>query len=201
MAKKPIATPLKVGFDLDGVLLYNPARTIRPVVTFVKRRIFKRHKTTFYFPKGRWRQALFRLFHKTSFMTAPGLETLRILTREGKIEAYLITARFDFLKKDLDHWLNKINADEIFTGIYHNANNEQPHQFKQKMLQKLNLDLYVEDNWDIVRHLAQSSPQSTTKATQIVWISNLLDMHRIDYPYKFLTLRDAVYHIIRQLNR
>ena len=31
--------PLKVGFDLDGVLLYNPARLIRPLMTALKKKL------------------------------------------------------------------------------------------------------------------------------------------------------------------
>ena len=56
------------------------------------------------------------------------------------------------------------------------------------MIEKLNLDIYVEDNYDIVRYLSQSAK---LKKVKIVWIYNILDRH-INYPYKFPTLKAAV---------
>jgi len=43
--------PLRVGFDLDGVLLYNPARIARPLVAFVKKHFLKKRTKLFLYPK------------------------------------------------------------------------------------------------------------------------------------------------------
>ena len=64
--------PLRVGFDLDGVILYNPARLIRPVITGFKHRFLHRQKTKFYVPRKPLEQWLFRLFHKSSIFISPG---------------------------------------------------------------------------------------------------------------------------------
>lgn len=181
-------TPVKIGFDLDGVILYNPVRIGRPLVTGFKRLILKKTKTNFTIPHTPLQKKVWTLLHKTSFIVAPGFTDLKQLVAEEKIEAYLITARFDFLKPDLDRWLQKINADQIFKAVYFNQKNEQPHLYKQKTIKKLNLDYFIEDNWDIVKNLAVDP---TLKQTKIYWIYNLFD-RRIPYPLKFPTLKQAL---------
>lgn len=46
MAKKP----LKVGFDLDGVILYNPVRVLRPFSAFTSKLLFHKKKHPSIFP-------------------------------------------------------------------------------------------------------------------------------------------------------
>jgi len=173
---------LKVGFDLDGVILYNPARLVRPLVSLMKDYgLIKRKQLQFYHPKTKVEREFWRLCHKTSIFVAPGFRDIKKLVDENKIEAYLITGRFSFLKHDLDKWLFKINADKIFTKHYYNRKNEQPHLFKKRMLKELDLDIFVEDNWDIVNYL---HTKTKSKKTKIFWVYNFLD-NKIDYQYKF----------------
>lgn len=182
-----IKKPLRVGFDLDGVLLYNPVRIGRPLVTGFKRLILKKPKTNFTIPHTHLQKAIWTLLHKTSFIVAPGFSELKHKVQSGEIEAYLITARFDFLKPDLDKWLTRIQADKYFKKVYYNQHNEQPHAFKLRVLNSLKLDYFIEDNWDIVNNLAVQ-PGLNTK---IFWIYNLFD-RRIPYPYKYPILKKAL---------
>lgn len=182
--------PIKVGFDLDGVLLYNPVRIYRPVVSFIKRRILKRKKTRFFVPTSPWQQTLFRFFHLSSFFVAPGFARIKELADAGVIEPYLITGRFAFLKSDLDHWLRKMKADQVFKACYYNSENEQPHLFKARMIQTLDLDMFVEDNWDIVERLNRIVRPSKSRFT-CWWVSNIMDSG-IPYPHKVLSLAEAL---------
>lgn len=191
--------PLKVGFDLDGVLLYNPARIIRPVVKKFKRRFIKKRSDKFFVPKGPLQEKMWQLFHKSSFIVAPGFEEIRELVEQGKIEAYLITARFDHLKPDLDRWVKKMGGEKIFKQVYHNRLNQQPHLYKAEMVNKLKLDLFVEDNWDIVRHLRELRKQKE-HSTRVFWITNLFDK-KIDYKDKHLTLKSALAGIKDAVNK
>ncbi|OGV96812.1 hypothetical protein A2W24_03170 [Microgenomates group bacterium RBG_16_45_19] len=177
----------KVGFDLDGVILYNPARLARPLITGYKRLILNKPLTAFTIPHTPLQRFIWTLLHKSSFFIAPGFNELKTLVRQGRLEAYLVTARFDFLKSDLDRWLEKIEADKIFKAVYFNQKNEQPHLYKLKIIKQLQLDYFVEDNWDIVKNLAVA-PHLNTK---IFWIYNLFD-RRLAYPYKYPTLRRAL---------
>ncbi len=182
--------PLRVGFDLDGVLLYNPARIFRPITVTLKK-VFKRapqKKTHFYYPKSPIEQWLWTFVHYSSLFISPGYEDIQKLIKDGTIEAYIITSRYDCLLPDFNRWLKSMHASEYFKGTFHNKDNLQPHVFKEMKVNELGLDYFVEDNWDIVSHLNE-----TTKA-KTLWISNTIDWH-IPYPTKFLSLKDAVTHL------
>lgn len=195
MRKESKILPLKVGFDLDGVILYNPARIVRPFISFLKKRklLIKRDELKFYFPKSSWEKILWRLFHRSSIFQAAGLDELKKLVDEGKVEAYIVTARFGYLEKDFRNWLKKIQADTLFKKCYMNKNNEQPHLFKKKMLDALNLDIFVEDNWDIVNYLHS---RGKTKA---FWIYNIFDK-KIEHEHKYPYLRKAIKAIEKIVN-
>lgn len=176
---------LRVGFDLDGVLLYNPARIIRMPITRLKHYFLPRREKIFYMPSSAFEKFLWRVFHLSSIFIAPGFSQIKVLKEKSFIEPYLVTARYDFLKKDVQRWLKKMDAHTIFLGAYMNENNMQPHLFKEKMVNKLGLDVFVEDNWDVVEHLTK------TTHTKAFWVYNIFDRN-IPHPYKFSSLKGAV---------
>lgn len=175
---------LRVGFDLDGVLLYNPARILRPFAQFLRPFVFRKKGRKFYFPNTRIEKIVWRFLHKSSMWIAPGMKDILELAREKKIQAYIITARYDFLKHDFEGWVKKIDGSKLFTGHHYNITNKQPHLYKEHMIEKLDLDIFVEDNWGIVQHL---SKQLKSKV-KIFWIYNIFDKN-INYMYKFPTLK------------
>ncbi len=124
---------------------------------------------------------------------ATGINEIEKLAKEGKIEPYIITSRYDSLKDDFANWLKKINAKVIFKDTFHNKYNQQPHHFKEEMINKLGLDYFVEDNWDIVQHL-----NKTTK-TKNIWITNIFDNH-IPYDLKYLSLQEAMNFLKKKVN-
>ncbi len=193
----PSATPLRVGFDLDGVLLYNPIRIFRPIITWVKRDVLGRKQTKFFVPTKRWQQVIFIWLHKTSLWVAPGMDEIKAMAEAGLIEPYLITARFSFLQEDLQYWLKYIKADTVFKSIQYNKKDEQPFIFKARQIEALKLDVFVEDNWDIVTKLQDLVG---TKRPEFVcwWVSNVLDW-KIPYQYKVDSLSSAVKQIKQRL--
>lgn len=175
---------LKVGFDMDGVVLYNPARIIRPLISLLKDKgLIKRRQLQFYVPTSNWEKRFWWLFHQSSIFVAPGLPALKKMVDMGSVEAYLITGRFSHLKPDFEKWRRRFESKKIFTKYYLNEKDEQPHLFKEKMINKLGLDVFIEDNWDIVNYLQNRSK----KKTKIFWIYNLFD-RGIDYPDRFSSL-------------
>lgn len=171
---------LRVGFDFDGVIAYNPFRVIRAPVSKVKREIFGVKKLTFWYPKHPWQQLFWKLLHESSVFPARGTTLLRQLVKEKHIEAHLITARYSFLEDNLYQWLDRYHLRDVFTSITLNAQNAQPHVFKETVINKKKLDAFVEDNLDIVSHL---HGKSTTK---IFWIYNIVDRahpHPLKFPY------------------
>ncbi len=189
--------PLRVGFDLDGVLLYNPARIIRPIVAIFKNIFVKKKRHTFIIPKSPLQQKVWSLLHLSSMFIAPGFQDVKKLIEEGKIEAYIITARYSFLKDDFVKWQKKMNAQKYFKACYSNENDEQPHLFKERMIKELDLDLFIEDNWDIVSHLHNNmslkngETDPTKLKPKIFWIYNIMDRN-IEHPFKYPYLKKAV---------
>lgn len=186
---------LKVGFDLDGVLLYNPARLFRPIIALIKRKkiIINRNHLEFYVPKPGLGQFFWELLHKSSMWLAPGFNEIEELKKAKKIEAYLITGRFGHLQENYEMWRKKMNADSLFMKSFMNSSDEQPHLFKERLIRELKLDYFIEDNWDIVRYLASRFNQSRQekKAVKIIWLSNIIDF-KISYPYKVKSLKQAI---------
>lgn len=186
---------LKVGFDLDGVLLYNPARIVRPIIALMKKKklIFHRDQLEFYVPEPGLGQFFWELLHKSSVWLAPGFEQIEKLKQEGLIEPYLITGRFGHLQDDYFKWKKKMNADQIFVKSFMNDRNEQPHLFKERLIKELKLDYFIEDNWDIVQYLDQrfSTSLKQKSSVKIIWLSNILDF-RIDYHAKANSLKQAI---------
>ena len=180
---------LKIGFDLDGVLLYNPARLVRPLISKLKQEDIGIHRRQleFYVPQKRWEELLWELFHKSSIFIAPGFKRIAELKQQGIIDPYLITGRYGHLKNDFEQWRRKMKADQLFTQAVMNEQDEQPHLFKERMLNKFDLDVFVEDNWDIVEYL----DQQFAGERQVYWVSNFFDRH-IDYPHKCFNLRQVL---------
>jgi len=188
---------LSVGFDLDGVILYNPARIARPIIAFFKKYFLKRDTTKFYYPKNTLEQCFWSFLHKSSVWPAPGINDLIRLIKKNKIKAYVVSARYESLKSDFNNWMKKIDPEKTFSGYYYNDKNDQPHLYKEAMIKKLKLDIFVEDNWDIVAHLrdkfkAQNSCLPAGRAKlKICWIYNIFDRY-IHYKYKYSSLTKVI---------
>ena len=183
---------LKVGFDLDGVILYNPIRIFRPIAAFLKPFVFGKKTNSFYFPKTSFEQWLWKILHKTSFCPAPGVEEIKELVRQNKIEAYLITSRYSFLKDEFNKWLKALKAKRYFKDCFYNKNNLQPDEFKKMAIKKLRLDVFVEDNWGVIQKLNSSIPE-----TKIFWLTNPFDQF-IPYQYTFPSLKKVVDGLIKK---
>lgn len=181
---------LRVGFDLDGVILYNPARIVRPLIVFFKKIFLPQEQKIFHLPKSRFQKFIWLLLHKSSFTLSPGYDELIKLIKENRIEAFIVSGRYDSLKGDFNKWLQKIAAKKYFKACYYNTNDEQPHIYKEKMIKKLRLNIFVEDNWDIVDHLTTNHGLRTTNC-KIFWIYNIFDRN-IKYKYKFPHLKKVI---------
>ena len=183
--------PLRVGFDLDGVLLYNPARIIRPIMAMIKSTFIKKRRHKFIIPRTPLEKTIWSFLHLSSMFIAPGLKDIHTLVEEGKIEAYIITARYSFLKHDFDRWKKKLKTDTYFKATYQNEKDEQPHLFKERMIRELDLDVFIEDNWDIVNHLDKKAKEDKKHKRRIYWVYNILD-RGISHPHKVPSMSKAL---------
>ena len=191
-----IKKPIRVGFDMDGVLLYNPARIVRPLVSILKKKkIIHRKELQFFVPETIWQKTFWKFFHKSSLFVSPGMKQIEQLVKDGKIEAYVVTGRFGHLEKDTNKWFKKFNKNNVFKQCFMNEKDEQPHLFKKRKIKELKLDYFIEDNWDIVQYLNNTFNSAKPKL-KIVWISNFLDFKK-EYKYKFLSLTTVFKDLLR----
>ena len=185
---------LKVGFDLDGVILQNPIRSFRifaKKLKIIKPLVFRQKVEPFYIPHSKFEQFLWRILHWSSWRIDSAVAEIEKLVKRKKIKAYIITGRFSFLKPDFDFWIKKLNKNKVFAACLINNNNLQPDKFKIQMINKLKLDFFVEDNFDIVERLNHQNK------AKILWLSNFFDQW-ISYPYKFFSLKKIVEFLKKQ---
>ena len=180
-----------VGFDFDGVVAYNPARLARFPISLIKHAICKKNTVSFFVPKTPLQRSLWALGHETSVFPAKGASLLRHLSHEGVIEAHLVTARFGFLEEHLLRFLDRWDLRDAFSTITLNTREEQPHEYKARIVHEKKFDYYIEDNWDIVSHM-----NATKGKTQVHWIYNLFDRGR-EYPHKHPYLEKALTAIMK----
>lgn len=178
-----------IGLDFDGVVAYNPARLARFPISFVKQHLFGVKKVQFFVPKTPMQRAFWALGHETSMFPSYGASLLRQLTHDGLVEAHLVTARFGYLENGLYAFLRRWDLLDCFRTITLNKNEEQPHEFKERLVKAKKFTYYIEDNWDIVSHLSQRQIH-----TDIHWIYNLFDRTK-PYANKFPYLHASLQSI------
>ena len=175
-----------VGFDFDGVVAYNPVRLARFPISYFKREILGIRTMQFFVPKNSFERAFWTFGHETSMFPALGASRLRQIVKDGVIEAHLVTSRFGFLESNLRRFLKFWNLTDTFASVTLNHKEEQPHEFKERIIRKSTFDYFVEDNWDIVSHLATKK-----LSTPVHWIYNLFDRNK-PYPYKYPYLEKSL---------
>lgn len=182
---------IRIGFDMDGVILDNPARIFRRFIATGKQwHLLPRRELEFYQPKNWLEKRLWLYLHKSSWRLAPGYQRLRKLQEKFPVlEAYVISARFDCLQPDSQRWLQRFAKDQTFQELYLNSKDEQPHLFKARLIKQLKLNYYVEDNLDLARYLSQHCPQ-----TEIWWLSNWVDGQK-SYPKSFRSFSEVIHDL------
>ena len=180
---------IRIGFDFDGVVAYNPFRICRYPISLIKKYLFGVQRLSFWYPHKKWQQIFWIIIHESSVFPSKGVDLVQNMVKDKIIEAHLITGRYSFLDHKLNTWLKRYCLDKVFKTININKNNEQPHLFKEKMIKKLKLDYFIEDNLDIVNYLENSS------YAKILWIYNITDYfykRESRYPYLKKALEDII---------
>lgn len=185
MRASKIPARIRVGFDFDGVLFYNATRNLRPFIYFVKRYLFGITKIKFYIPHRPLTQRIAIFLHKSSTRPNRGFELFLKLLNNPRFETYIITARPSFMKDDIHQILKPYPLNGL-KEIIQNKKDEQPHLYKEALIKKLKLDFYVDDNWDIVKHLSEQTQ------ARIIWIDNTVDSWFIKYPHRSRDLRGVL---------
>ncbi len=156
---------MNIGFDLDRVFINYPPLVPGSVIEkFYKK---KSNGELLYTIPKRPGQIIRTLLHHP-ILRQPmknNLSFLKSIPKE-KHHMYLISSRFGFLQKRTEHIVNTYHLDKIFDGLYFNYDNKQPHLFKNDIIKKLNLDVYIDDDFPLLKYVAKNN-----KHTKFYWLN------------------------------
>lgn len=155
---------MNIGFDLDRVFINTPP--FIPGGIFNKFYKKKDNGVLLYRIPSRTEQIFRRAIH-FPFLRPPIEENLAILKSISKKDnkLYLISSRYKFLESVTNELVKKYHLDEIFDKLYFNYENQQPHIFKNEILKKLKLDMYIDDDLSLLQFVAKDNPK-----TKFYWL-------------------------------
>lgn len=156
---------MKIGFDLDRVFINFPPFIPPQIIDW----LYKNHgqKTLSYsIPQSPLSKLIRRTSHLSLFRSPirKNIKTLSQIFLNPDLKLYLVSGRYRFLENLTFKLLHKYNLITPFAKIYLNSMDEQPHLFKEKILKKLNLDLFVDDDLDLLKYLQESGLK-----TKLIW--------------------------------
>lgn len=150
---------MNIGFDLDKIFVDYPPLIPDAVID----RLYKKKSNgiLFYRIPGKLEQYIRVLSHHPFLRPVIGknLEFVRKLSKDKSNTLFLISSRFGFLKKRTQHLIEKYHLDKIFSRMYFNFQNNQPHVFKSSILKKQKIDIFIDDDLPLIRYLAKIYPQ------------------------------------------
>lgn len=156
---------MKIGFDLDKIFVDYPPFVPDALID----RLYKKKSNgnlEYRYPK-QIEQKIRQFSHYPLFRPTikQNIQFLQSIDQE-KNQLYLISSRFGFLRQQTETLIKRIGFTDIFDGIYFNYDNEQPHIFKGKLLFTLQLDVYVDDDFQLLKHVAKEN-----KKTKFYWLT------------------------------
>jgi len=151
---------MNIGFDLDRIFINTPPLIPPEIVDFFYKEKVD-HELKYRIPSRP--EQILRIISHYSFFRQPIVENLNfiknlVLTNKNKY--YLISSRFGFLKKRTDNLIKEYRFDKIFNAMYFNYDNKQPHEFKNEIIKKLNLDVLVDDDLQLLEYLTDKNPKA-----------------------------------------
>lgn len=150
---------MNIGFDLDNIFIDTPPFFSKDLIE----RIYKKRDNGIleYRIPSLPEQIVRKLSHLPLLRPAikENLAFINTLSKE-KNNLFLISSRFKFLESETDKLISRYNFNQIFDKMYFNFENKQPHIFKDEVFQKLNLDLYVDDDLSLLKYLAAKHPKT-----------------------------------------
>lgn len=156
---------MNIGFDFDKVFIDYP-----PLIPdyFFDRFYKKKANGTLLYRIPSHPEQVFRKLTHLPFMRPIMKENYIFLKSISKEEnsLYLVSSRFGFLEQITQRLIHKHGFDTIFHGLFFNFNNLQPHIFKNEVIKKLQLDIYVDDDLPLLRYVARHN-----KKTKFYWLN------------------------------
>lgn len=163
---------MNIGFDLDKIFINFPPLIPEKVIDLLYKDDAN-HELKYRIP-SKLEQTIRILSHHPILRT-PITENLNYIKNPNltnKNKYFLISSRFSFLKKRTTDLIKNYGLDKIFSAMYFNYENKQPHQFKNEVIKKLNLDMFIDDDLQLLEYLIDKNPK-----TKFFWLNNKISKH------------------------
>lgn len=150
---------MNIGFDLDKIFIDYPPLIPDALIN----RLYKQKSNgvlSYRIPKRAEQQL--RIFTHHPLLRPPIIDNLRFaesLSETNNHKQYLISSRFSFLKDRTEVIIKKYNFDKIFDAMFFNFSDQQPHIFKNDVIKKMKIDLYVDDDLPLLEFLVGKNPE------------------------------------------
>ena len=157
---------MNIGFDLDKIFIDYPPLIPNAIIN----RLYKQESNSvllYRIPSTAERMV--RILSHHPLFRPPITENINYVKNqalENKNKYYLISSRFSFLEKNTTNLIKRYSLDKIFNAMYFNYSNNQPHQFKDEVIKKLDLDMYVDDDLQLLEYLVDKNPK-----TKFFWLN------------------------------
>jgi uncharacterized HAD superfamily protein len=145
---------LRIGFDLDGVIINKPPFVPKKVIELLVRSHSKKG-LTYRYPSSAFERWIRWLSHHP-LLRPPiekNLKLVKKLSENSNYQLFAISSRYSFLELRTKKWFDKHEIKDLFEGVYLNLTNEQPHIFKEYTIDKLKLDIFIDDDDSLVKYL------------------------------------------------
>ncbi|OGM11249.1 hypothetical protein A2Z22_00620 [Candidatus Woesebacteria bacterium RBG_16_34_12] len=144
---------IKVGFDLDGVIIGKPPFVPNLVMEKLVRK--NNHGLAYRFPESKIEKCIRWLSHYP-LLRPPikrNIQFIHELYNSQEYQLFVVSSRFSFLEERTKEWFKFYKLRKLFKEIYINLNNEQPHLYKEKMIKKLKLNVFIDDDLPLLEYL------------------------------------------------
>lgn len=157
---------MNIGFDFDRVLVNYPPFVPAWLIDWLYRRHDKK-ELTYRIPRSKGEQLLRKVSHFHLFRPKiqDNIEFVCHFPHNPHAHnLYLISSRYKFLENITHKLLRRYGLKDTFCSVNLNTKNEQPHFFKEKAIKRLKINLYIDDDLDLLKYLHKTCPQ-----TKFIW--------------------------------
>lgn len=149
-----------IAFDLDGIFIGSPPFVPKRLIEWLYRGP-QNQKLKYRYPTTKFEQQIRKLSH-LGFLRPSISKNAEFLKNFSKSDnqIYLVSSRYQFLESLTLKLLEKYSIKNNLTKIYLNTENEQPHLFKEKMIKKLKINIFIDDDLKLLMYLRSCCPDT-----------------------------------------
>lgn len=150
MKKKKI----KIGVDLDGVIIDKPFFIPKKTIEWLFQ-AHHNHGRKYRIPNKHLEILIRKLSHH--WLLRPPIDknfiALKKIIEKESLHVYIVSGRYSFLEKETERWFKKNGLATLLQKTHINKKNLQPHLFKEKMIKKLGITHFFDDDPIVIDHL------------------------------------------------